>query len=319
LLSAASLLLAASVLGAAPGCARAAPKTGADKPVVEVDSQVIYLDEFQQYLRDTLGEAGEEETGEPAESDAATSSRLFDQFVEEQLLLTQARKEGIQVSDADMQAYLDAQGLNETTPEAPEQAEQRAAAERFQSRVRSSLLAQKFKDDVVLKDVKVTPQEVEQFFREHPAEFQAVSRLVLRQILVDEEPLARRIRSELEQGASFQELAERHSLAPDRGRAVQYEEGDLPEDLQAALAPLVEGQTSDVVNSGGRYHVFRLEGRPGKSQQALDDVRGRIQFMLLRGKMNEAMARYLEELRTRLTLRVYYENLPFSYEAEPQS
>jgi parvulin-like peptidyl-prolyl isomerase len=316
----ARLALASVVLvAAATACARAAPKSGADKPVLEVDSQVIYLDEFQKYLRDTLGESEGEQAPDGVESDPVTASRLFDQFVEEQLLLTQARKDGIQVSDAEVQAYLESQGLNETTPEAAEQGDAKAAADRFQARIRNTLMVQKFKDSVVLKDVQVTPQEIEQFFREHPAEFRASSRLVLRQILVDEEPLARRIRSELDRGASFQELAERHSLAPDRGQAVQYDEGDLPEDLQAALAPLAEGQTSDVVNSNGRYHIFRLESRPQKSPQALEDVRERIKFMLLRRKMDEAMARYLGELRSRLTLRVYHENLPFPYQAEAQS
>jgi parvulin-like peptidyl-prolyl isomerase len=318
-----SLLCACAVALAAPACAREAPRPGGDKPILEIDSQVIYLDEFLQYLRDTLEEGNSgAEREEPAEgestaaADPATSSRLFDQFVEEQLLLIQARKEGVQVPDAEVQAYLEQQRLVENAPEGAAAGEGAADAERFRARVRNTLLAQKFRDQVVLKGVRVGSEEIEKYFRDHPAESEGASRVNLRQIMVDEEPLARRIRAELEQGASFQELAERHSLAPDRGQATQYEEADLPEDLQAVVAGLQVGETSDVIQTGGRFVIFRLEGRQHKSLRGLEDVRERIEIKLLRRKMDEAMARYLADLRSRVNLRLYHENLPFPYQPE---
>jgi peptidyl-prolyl cis-trans isomerase C len=318
-----SLLCAAVIVLAAPACARDAPRPGGDKPILEIDSQVIYLDEFLQYLRDTLGEGNAAPEGEapaegvpPAAADPATSSRLFDQFVEEQLLLTQARKEGVQVPDTEVQAYLEQQRLTENAPEGATPGEGAADAERFRARVRNTLLAQRFKDQVVLKDVRVGAEEIEKYFRDNPVESEGASRVVLRQIMVDEEPLARRVRTELQQGASFQELAERHSLAPDRGQATQYEEADLPEDLQAVVAGLQVGQTSDVVQTGGRYVIFRLEGRQHKSLQGLEDVRERIEIKLLRRKMDETMERYMADLRARVSLRLYHENLPFPYQPE---
>jgi parvulin-like peptidyl-prolyl isomerase len=306
------------------GCARQAPGPSADKRVLEIEGQPVYLDEFQQYLKDTLGSGeaqgeGESEGEGAVETDPPTLSRLFDQFVEEQMLLQQARNQGMQVSDTELQAYLEAQGLTETTPEASDKA-QPPATEHFQARVRSSLMVQKFKDQVILKEVRVKPEEIEKFFREHPSEFQGSSRVVLRQILIDEEPLALSIKSELDRGASFQELAARHSLAPDRGEARQYEEGDLPEEMQAVIASLKEGQVSGVVNVGGRFHILRLEARQEKkSLQALDEVRERIEFLLLRRKTDEAMARYLADLRDKVALHIYYENLPFQYQAEAHS
>lgn len=318
-----SLLCAAVMVLAAPACAREAPRPGGDKPILEIDSQVIYLDEFLQYLRDTLGDGNAEAEGEalaegeaPAAADPATSSRLFDQFVEEQLILTQARKEGAQVADAEVQAYLEQQRLTENAPEGAAAGEGAADAERFRGRVRNTLLVQKFKDQIVLKEVRVSPEEIERYFRDNPVESESASRVVLRQIMVDEEPLARRVRTELVQGASFQELAERHSLAPDRGQATQYEEADLPEDLQAVVAELDVGETSDVVLTGGRYVIFRLEARQHKSLQGLEDVRERIEIKLLRRKMDEAMARYMADLRARVSLRIYHENLPFAYQPE---
>jgi parvulin-like peptidyl-prolyl isomerase len=302
------------------GCSPTVPLPSADKRILEIDNQSIYLDEFQQYLHDALGE---EEVG-PADliqqTDAATLSRLFDQFVEEQLLLQQALKSGVQVSDAELQEYLEMQGLSDPVPTTDGGGKASAVArDRFQVRVRRTLMMQRFKDEVILRDVRVTPEEIEKFFSEHPEEFQGSSRVVLRQILVDEEPLARRIRADLEQGASFQELGERHTLAPDRAEPRQYEEADLPEEIQAVVNSLKPGETSGVVNIGRRYRLFHLEARQGKSLQTLDDVRDQIEFVLLRRMTDEVMRTYLDRLRSQVAIHVYHDNLPFVYETEESS
>lgn len=299
------------------GCTQRAPRPSADKRILEIGSQSIYLDEFQQYVDDTIGEEDAGGEGPAGQDDPTTLSRLLDQFVEEELLLQQARKQGVQVGDAELQAFLELQGLAPTVSDPSLGGDSLEASNRFRSRVRKSLLLQRFKDQVVLKDVVVSDEEVESFFREHPGGFHGGSTVILRQILVDEEPLARRIRSELQLGASFQELAERHTLAPDRGEARQYEEADLPEEIQAVVNSLRKGEVSGIVNIGGQYRVFLLEARRGRSLQALEDVRERIKFTLLRRKTGQAMEQYISELRSRVPIRVYHDNLPFDYAVEP--
>ncbi len=312
-------LVAVVVLLSVAACSPAVPRPSADKRILEIDNQSIYLDEFQQYLQDTLGEGQSDSSNLIHQTDSSTLSRLFDQFIEEQFLLQQALKSGVQVTDTELKNYLEMQGLSNVVPATSREETAEDSDDRFRSRVRRALLLQRFKDQVVLKDVGVTSEEIEKFFYDHPEEFQGRSRVVLRQILVDEEPLAKRIRTDLQQGASFAELAERHSLAPDRGEPRQYEEVDLPEEIQAVVNSLGPGETSGVVNVGGRYRLFHLEARQGKSRQSLDDVRDQIVFALLRRKTDEAMQEYLTSLRSRVNVQIHHENLPFVYQADADS
>jgi len=312
-------LVAVVVLLSVAACSPAVPRPSADKRILEIDNQSIYLDEFQQYLQDTLGEGQSDSSNLIHQTDSSTLSRLFDQFIEEQFLLQQALKSGVQVTDTELKNYLDMQGLSNVVPATSREETTGDSDDRFRSRVRRALLLQRFKDQVVLKDVGVTSEEIEKFFYDHPEEFQGRSRVVLRQILVDEEPLAKRIRTDLQQGASFAELAGRHTLAPDRGEPRQYEEVDLPEEIQAVVNSLSPGETSGVVNVGGRYRLFHLEARQGKSRQSLNDVRDQIVFALLRRKTDEAMQEYLTSLRSRVNVQIHHENLPFVYQADADS
>lgn len=314
-----TLLVAVVALLSVTACSPAVPRPSADKRILEIDDQSIYLDEFQQYLQDTLGEGQSDSSNLIEQTDSSTLSRLFDQFIEEQFLLQQALKSGVQVTDAELKAYLELQGLSNVLPATSREEISKEPDDRFQSRVRRALLLQRFKDQVVLKEVRVAPEEIERFFYDHPEEFQGRSRVVLRQILVDEEPLAKRIRTDLQHGASFAELAERHTLAPDRGEPRQYEEVDLPEEIQAVVNSLSPGETSGVVNVGGRYRLFHLEARQGKSRQALNDVRDQIEFALLRRKTDEIMQEYLVDLRSRVNVQIHHENLPFVYQADASS
>ncbi len=302
-------LVAVVVLLSVAACSPAVPRPSADKRILEIDNQSIYLDEFQQYLQDTLGEGQSDSSNLIHQTDSSTLSRLFDQFIEERFLLQQALKSGVQVTDTELKNYLEMQGLSNVAPATSREETAEDSDDRFRSRVRRALLLQRFKDQVVLKDVGVAPEEIEKFFYDHPEEFQGRSRVVLRQILVDEEPLAKRIRSDLQQGASFAELARRHTLAPDRGEPRQYEEVDLPEEIQAVVNSLGPGETSGVVNVGGRYRLFHLEARQGKSRQTLNDVRDQIVFALLRRKTDEAMQEYLTSLRLRVDIQIHHANL----------
>lgn len=309
-------LVAVVTLLSVAACSPAVPRPSADKRILEIDSQSIYLDEFQQYLQDTLGEGQSDSSDLIQQTDSSTLSRLFDQFIEEQFLLQQALKSGVQVTDAALKAYLEVQGLSNVVPATSREKASAESDDWFQRRVRRTLLLQRFKDQVILKDVRVTPEEIEKFFYDHPEEFQGRSRVVLRQILVDEEPLAKRIRTDLQQGASFAELAERHTLAPDRGEPRQYEEVDLPEEIQAVVNSLSPGETSGVVNVSGRYRLFHLEARQGKSRQTLNNVRDQIEFALLRRKTDEVMQDYLTDVHSLVNVQIHHENLPFVYQAD---
>jgi len=299
-------ILAAVLISAGVGCAASPGGGDASAPAVRINNQEIPCADFEAYLRASFGE------DLPPVEDAETRSRLLDQFIEERLLLQLAEARKIQVGDDKVDGYLAELGAGtETGPGGgPVDAV-------FREQIRRNLLVREFKDQVLLREVRVGPEEVEAYYRDHPEEFREARAVVLRQILVEEAGEAARILSILkEDPEQFQVLAERHSASPDRGQPRPYEEQQLPEAMRAVIFALSPGQVSDVVEDGGKYRIFQAVDRHEGKNQTLEEVRSKIERMLLQRKAEEALSRALMEVKRGARITVHVENLPFTYEGE---
>ena len=281
------------------GCGAARPKVA-----VRINEEEISTREFEEYLRASLGQ----ET--PPSGEGETRSRLLDQFIGERLLLQRARAEKLSVGDDQVESYL--AGLGSL----PVKAEIKAD-DPMREQVRRSLLIQEYKDRVLLKGLEVSPAEIEAYFREHPAEFQQSRVVVLRQILMENSEEAKQVEAELKKDASrFPALAELKSLSPDKGMPRTLEEAELPDAVKEAVLSLKPGQISEPVADGDKVRVFQMvDKREGKSQ-SLEEAGRRIEVLLLQGKAEALLQRTLDEMRKTAAIRVFRENLPFTYQGE---
>src|SRR5262245_44543620 len=181
-----AVLLSALALG----CGRA------EVPAVTLNGERIPYSDFESYLKASFGEEA------PPRDDAETLSRLLDQFIEERLLLQKAEQRRLTVADEQVDAFLSGLGGGPPSDKKEDQG--------LREQVRRDLLIQEFKDQILLKDLKVAPEEIEAYFQEHPAEFQQSRVIVLRQILLEEAADAKRVGDELRADpARFPLLAQR--------------------------------------------------------------------------------------------------------------
>jgi len=298
-------ILAGVLISVGLGCS-ASPGGDASAPAVRINNQEILNSEFETYLKASFGE------DLPPVEDAETRSRLLDQFIEEQLLLQMAEARKIRVGDDKVDGYLS--GLGAGTETGPGGGPVDAL---FREQIRRNILIQEFKDQVLLSEVEVGPGEVETYYKDHQDEFREARAVILRQILLEDADEARRIHLILRQDPEqFQVLAERHSASPDRGQPRPYEEQELPESMRTVIFALSPGQVSDVVEDGGKYRIFQAVDRHDGKNQTLEEVRKKIERMLLQRKAEEALSRALSEVKRGARITVHVENLPFTYEGE---
>lgn len=319
-------LFAALVLACAagvPGCNRkpgtdanqgAGPVASADpsvelgQTVVTIGGKTIPYKVFERYLAAiAMDEEGQ------GEAENTIKSRLLDQFIEEYLLLGAAEKMQVSVSDAEVDSFLQDLGVTEGEAEVAG-AEGKAA---FREKVRQSMMLQKVKDQAVLSKVQVTAGEVEDYFKKQPDMFRVPRAIVLRQILLDDKGQAERLAATLATDpARFEALAREHSVAPDRGQARKYTEEELPIELREALFNLREGQVSAATEFAGRYLIFQVVARLEAENQDLADVRRRIQMELFQKKGEQALERFIANLKKETEIRVNRAILPFQYSGE---
>lgn len=238
-------------------CARARP----DPVIVSFEDQVVRLSDFDRYLK-TLEREGP--------LDAKVRGSLFDSYVEERLLVMEARRRGRLSAVADPEREREAvqQLLADAAPAAP-----------------------------------VRDDEIAAFYAEHKTELQQPETVTLHQILVTTENESRDVRRRLQKDPkSFEVLARSISRAPEAstgGLIGSFTRGQLPAELEAAAFALSVGAHSEPIKTPFGYHVLRLDARQPARERTLEECRDEIRARLQRQKLDQSVRGFVQGLLAR--------------------
>jgi len=288
---------AASLLGSACGFGRDPDATRV--AIAEIAGRPVYLAEFAPVLARRL------EGGGSAVSDEV-KSRLLDQFLEEQVLLDEARRRGVQVDEAEVDRALS--GL--ASADAPVDAS-------YRDELRSHLTVEKLLRRHVEETTSVTAEEEAAYYREHPADFHRALVVILRQILLDNRAAADAARAQAAgDPRRFAEVAAAVSLSPDRGRPQSFPIDALPDEVADAVVDIEPGELTEVIERPPDFLIFRLEGLKPARDLSLEEARPEIRARLIERGGTGALARLLTDLKARRGLTLVPDNLPFEYVPE---
>ena len=265
-------LLAGAALLALQACDTGSP-TASSPSVLEINGEGVVYGEFEGYLQRQLG-------GEAEAFDGVVESRLFDQFIEERLVVRLARDRGMEPSETD-----------------PRQAVSFLLRDQ-----RSAMLS----DDALRG-----------YYEEHRERFERPAEVHLCQILVDSRQLAEEAYDALRSGEDFAAVAARFSQGPkaqhggDQGRLSQQ---DLPPDFVDVIFNLEPGEHSSIVVADYGMHIFQVKEVFPAAVQPFEAVVEEIRQEILRQQADEVVASFFAEARTRYNVRVLLPNLPFDYQ-----
>jgi parvulin-like peptidyl-prolyl isomerase len=284
---------------AAAACNRFATDPG-QKVVAEVGTQAITVAQLQAYLDATQLQ---DESAEPmAPRDLArVKSRLFDDFLESELLLQEARRRGITVSDAELAAYLGS--------DAPPEATARQLARR-------DLTIQKLRESVVLERVHVSANEIDAWLASKAPAGEPALQGALRTLRLASYPEASRVRQEiLSKKLSFAEaeLAYGADSLPDAPRDEDLDA--LPPHIAAAVKALKPGTVSAPLPFESSVLLFLLEEADDPSESVArrrDSARRAIAL----DKSQAVADALVQELRQKTPVVRHPRELPFAYVAE---
>ncbi|MCH6256756.1 peptidylprolyl isomerase [Puniceicoccaceae bacterium K14] len=156
----------------------------------------------------------------------------------------------------------------------------------------------------------ISPVKIEEFYKENQQEFHLKEAIKLRMIklsqVADEGPeileqSAKRIISELDDGADFAELAKTHSQDSKARKGGDWgwvEKGALIEKLSTLAFSLQPGQYSEEpINLGSNYFILFVEDYRPEGFEELENLRDQIENMLISQEAQLAQQRWLERLR----------------------
>lgn len=268
-----------------------------DKPVTDpepdsvvvavMDGRDISLADFNAYLEANLPEDPEGAASSTPEH-AVVTSRLFDRFLEEEMLLAEANRRGIRLEVDEREAY---NGL-----------------------MRRAATVRKLVMEWAGEGLTVTDSQVDALLEER-AEGGAGDRgLVLRSLLFEDGAKAASVHGQIRRNRmTFAEAVVAYEQTSGQADPVAVRLGHLPEPVREAVKSLKAGWTSAPTVVQGETYLFLverwMEAVPADDEATRREARNELQ----RRRFDRAVVRLLEELRKNVDLRVKDGNLPFEY------
>jgi parvulin-like peptidyl-prolyl isomerase len=244
-------------LALSAACDRSRP----DPVVLALGDQVVRRTDFERQLLSREREG---------RLDSAVRRALFDAFIEERVLVLEARRRGLLPPEAG----------------APEEA---SGVQRLLAGAASA--------------APVLEPEIASYFEAHQAELGSREHVTLHQILVPTENQARDVLRRLQKDPkSFEVLARSMSRGPEAstgGLMGTFGRAELPPELEAAAFGLAVGVHSEPIQSALGYHVLRVDAREAARARSLEECRAEIRALLQRENSDRAVRGFVQELLAR--------------------
>ena len=273
--------------------------------IASINGHEVHRAEFEQFLALKIGEFTS------PDSTDSLKSQMLDEYIRRRVVLDEARRAGLTINDADIsQAAQDNPQLRSS-----------AANSGAREELARDLLVEKCYQQVLLKDVRVSPEEIRQYIEKNQARLTERGGFTVREIRVQSREEAERLRREVTDGKrDFAALARLHSDAPnaERGGLTRYDDGQLPDVLEKAIRPLRPGDVSQIVESGYGFHIFKLERRIqphpiDERRSKLDDRRALLAEELIARRNQQAIDSAVERLVSSASIRIIDSGLGFTY------
>lgn len=310
------------VLQAVQGVAGAGFAEVLDRVVATVNGAVITQSELREAVEVFERQAGE--AGKSTENPwdrSALERRILEDLVDRKLMDDYASKQGITASDEEIeQAVKDVLARANMTREEFLEALQKEGVsyEEYRKQIRDQIIKAKMIHREVRAQIVVKDEEIENYYLEHPDEFQTEEGYVIRHIFLalPRDPMpevveavrkeAKRIRQEIVGGVSFAEAAAKYSQDSSAARGGWlgfFRKGALSKELESAIGTLEEGEVSAPIATPAGIHIVRLEERTTGGVRPLEKVRETIREKLF----EEAAERQFEKWRRDLRKNAYVE------------
>lgn len=149
--------------------------------------------------------------------------------------------------------------------------------------------------------IKLSDQEIQQYFADHQDEFGEPEQVKVRHILVTTEEEAKSILKELRSGADFAKVAREKSIDPGSasggGDLGFIKRGEMVPEFEAAAFALAEGEVSDIVKSEHGYHIIQVLEKKAAVKPDFAKVKADVEALLMDQKVQEKYQSWLQELR----------------------
>jgi peptidyl-prolyl cis-trans isomerase C len=231
---------------------------------------------------------------------------LLDQLIEKRLVLNEANRIGITVSDDELEDAF--ASIKRSYPQGrfDEVVRDEAARRQWKESLHQRLLIEKVINRVSQLTSPPDEPTLRKYYKKHRSEFVVPEQVRVRQIVVKDRQEAEGLLRRIKRGDSFEELARRHSIGPEAemgGDLGFFGRGDMPEEFDVVFS-LKAGEASTIVQSPYGYHIFQVVAKKGQSESNFDEVKEQVRKMMVREEEDKIFRDWLKKVKKRASIRV---------------
>ena len=179
--------------------------------------------------------------------------------------------------------------------------------ENVRARIEKNMMIQTVFSDTVTAKVKVSDEEVKQYYEKNASRFKQPESVKLRLISAKDEKKAGDILAKLKSGDDFGEIA--YNMSEDSYRAQKGDigymhKGRMVPEIEEAAFKLKIGETSGVINAENTWFIIKLEDRKPEHQLPLEEVRDKLKKDLEKERTKELNDKWIADLRAKAKIEV---------------
>lgn len=260
-----------------------------------------------------LSKVDEQYDALPEQYKAIVSKKdILDQLIQEELLYQEAIKQGFQVSEADVEKEIENVLSDKGIPKDKFISDLKEKGMDYQTVVESfmrNMAIAKLINSTVLSNIEVSDQEIEEYYNTHSDSppISIPEQIRARHILVSNESDAKEIKSMLDKGYDFAELAKERSEGPSASRGGDlgwFSKGMMVPEFEEAAFALKVGDVSDIVKTKYGYHIIQVTGRKYAETRSIKEAEPDIRDILVQSKQKSAISTYIEQIRSKADIKI---------------
>jgi len=283
-----------------------------DKILVIVNGETITQSEVDAAMAPAMSKLRKE--NDPAQLIDEVEARrkaVLNRMIEEKIILSEARKLEIEISDEEVEGKLGEVISRFKSEEAFNRVliEANISIGDLKKKYTDQLMISKLVEGLVKAKIRITPSDIFNYYEVNKEKYRVTEKIRLKNILIkaqddiaDEQAqgLAQKVLGFLKAGEDFDELVLKYSKGPnaDKGGDLGYKEkGELMKKIEDAVFHLEPGAFSDVCKTKLGYHIFMVTDRKEARIKPLEEVRLEIQNAIYTTRMNEGYKKWVEDLK----------------------
>jgi parvulin-like peptidyl-prolyl isomerase len=296
------LLLVFVIISGLVGCGK--------KIAAVVNGKNIYAEDVDKQLEGIKGQHGDVFKGaEGKKKEKEFKLKIIDNLVSEQLILEEAEKRKIKVSNDEY-----ALKLAEIKKSFPSEEKFNEALKKeglteksLEEIMKKQILIQKVSDKITA-GIEIPESEIKDYYDKNLDLFKEPEQVKARHILVKTEKEANDILSKLKTGSSFEELAKQYSTDKtnkDQGGDLGWiSKGQMAPEFENAAFSLEKGKLSDPVKTQYGFHIIRIDDKKAAEQKSFDTVKVQVAQTLKTQKQREKFQIWVEGVKKKSKIEI---------------